>query len=239
AVSVTGEVAVHRAALPVLMPPLRGGPWVALYDPAMMGGHRRMIYTLAGRARIPARFAIDWMLLDQQGNYARGDASKVANWYGYSADVLAVADALVVEAHDDVGNQHSIGESQGSMALEYASGNYIVLDLGNAVHAFYEHLQQGTLRVKAGDRVLAGQVIARVGNTGSSSSGPHLHFHVADGPATLAAEGQAYVFSEFEVVGAYDSIEAAVATKPWHDPGAKGGRHTQELPDANVVVVFR
>jgi murein DD-endopeptidase len=80
-VSVTAEVAVRSTQL-VLGPPLRGGPWVALYDPAMMGGHRRRIYTLAGRARIPARFAIDWVLLDQHGNAARGDAGKVATWHG-------------------------------------------------------------------------------------------------------------------------------------------------------------
>jgi len=39
------------------------------------------------------------------------------------------------------------------------------------------HLQQGSLQVAAGQRVRAGQRIARSGNTGRSS-GPHLHFVV-------------------------------------------------------------
>jgi murein DD-endopeptidase len=144
----------------------------------------------------------------------------------------------VIDAHDDVENRESIGESKGSISLEYASGNYIVLDIGNSMYAFYEHLQKDTLRVKRGDRVVAGQPIARVGNTGSSSSGPHLHFHVADGPATLAAEGQPYLFSEYEAVGSYRSMEAALAAKPWDEAGAKAGRRFQELPEANVVIVF-
>jgi hypothetical protein len=53
------EIDVRTGSPVVLDPPLRGGPWVALYDPLMMGGHRTAIYTLEGRARIPARFAID------------------------------------------------------------------------------------------------------------------------------------------------------------------------------------
>src|SRR5262245_1055557 len=86
----------------VLDPPLRGGPWVALYDPLLAGGHRPAIYAVDGRARIPARFAIDWVRLETDGSHAGGDDSLVANWYGYGADVLAVADAVVVDAKDDM-----------------------------------------------------------------------------------------------------------------------------------------
>jgi hypothetical protein len=81
---------VRREQPVVLGPPLRGGPWVALYDPWMARGHRRAIYTIGGRARIPARFAIDWIRLDHEGSPARGDKSRVASWYGYGAEVLAV-----------------------------------------------------------------------------------------------------------------------------------------------------
>ncbi len=52
---------VATGAPVVLGPPLRGDRWVALYDPAAEFGHRRVLYTLDGRARIPGRFAIDWM----------------------------------------------------------------------------------------------------------------------------------------------------------------------------------
>jgi len=233
------DVAVQSGAPINLSPPLRGGPWVAVYDPTMVGGHRTSVYTINGRARIPARYAIDWVRLDRDGARARGDVSKVANWHGFGADVLAVADGVVTDARDDMSGAESIGASQGAMPLENASGNYVVLRIGDRVHAIYEHLKDGSVRVKTGDVVKRGQVLAQLGNTGSSSSGPHLHFHVADASGLLEAEGLPYTFDHFEVAGAFDTIEATGRDQPWQapKPGSGGQRHN-ELPDANVVVMF-
>ena len=41
------------------------------------------------------------------------------------------------------------------------------------------HLQQGSIRVKEGDRVAAGTVLGLTGNSGNST-GPHIHIHVQD-----------------------------------------------------------
>jgi hypothetical protein len=232
-------VDVSRDRPVVLGAPVRGGPWVALYDPSMVGGHRTTIYTLDGRARIPARFAIDLVKLGSDGSGARGDRSRVASWHGHGADVIAVADAIVAEARDDMPGAASIGASQGRMPLESASGNYVALDLGGGRFAFYEHLQHGSVRVARGDRVRRGQIIAALGNTGSSSSGPHLHFHVSDANATLAAEGAPWELSGFEVVGAYPSIRAATSGKRWSAaPRGTGGARRMELPAANAVIQF-
>lgn len=222
----------------VLTAPLRGGPWVALYDPLMVGGHRTSVYTFNGRARIPARFAIDWVKLANDATRARGDANSIRNWHGYGAEVLAVADAVVAEAVDDMTEGATLSEATGPLALENASGNYVALDLGSGRYAFYEHLQHGSITVKRGDRVKSGQVIARLGNSGSSSSGPHLHFHVADAEAELAAEGLPYVFSDFEVVGAYDDINAFSTGERWKPSLLPAGKRNRELPGANVVIVF-
>jgi hypothetical protein len=232
------ETLVRQDQPVVLSAPLRGGPWVALYDPSMPRGHRRAIYTIDGRARIPARFAIDWIRLDHDASPARGDKSRVTNWHGYGAEVLAVADAIVADARDDLPGDETIGASQGVIPLENASGNYVALDLGQGRHAFYEHLKHGSIRVKAGDRVKRGQVIGLLGNTGSSSSGPHLHFHVSDANSALAAEGLPYVFKSFEVVGAFETIGAAASGARWNAPRGPGGIRTMELPAANVVVMF-
>lgn len=230
---------VRTDAPVVLGPPLHGGPWVALYAPLLERGHRTSIYTIEGRARIPARFAIDWIRLNEDATHARGDESIVANWYGYGAEVLAVADAVVAEAKDDIDEAASIVASQGPVALENASGNYVTLNLGRGRYAFYEHLKRGSLKVRAGDRVRRGQVIGLLGNSGSSSSGPHLHFHVADANSALAAEGLPYVFRSFEVVGAFDGIGAFAENKRWNAvPASSGGARRLELPAANTVIMF-
>jgi murein DD-endopeptidase len=219
--------------------PLRGGPWVALYDPMMIGGHRTSIYTLDGRARIPARFAIDWIKLADDASHARGDTRSISNWYGYGSEVLAVADAIVAEAIDDMTESPTLSESEGPLALENASGNSITLDLGSGRYAFYEHLKHGSITVRRGERVKSGQVIGQLGNSGSSSSGPHLHFHVADARTELAAEGLPYVFTNFEVVGAFQRIDAFETGERWDPPSpAAAGKRSMELPGANTVLFF-
>jgi len=237
---VTDSGSTVSSARPIVLnAPLRGGPWVALYDPTMIGGHRTSIYTLDGRARIPARFAIDWVKMAEDATRARGDATSIANWHGYGAEVLAVADSVVAEAVDDMTESATLSESEGPLALENASGNHVTLDLGGGRFAFYEHLKHGSITVKRGERVKSGQVIGRLGNSGSSSSGPHLHFHIGDARSELAAEGLPYVFRNFEVVGAYQAIDTFTTGERWKSPApAAAGKRSMELPAANTVIVF-
>jgi hypothetical protein len=237
---VTDSGCTVRSEQPVVLNvPLRGGPWVALYDPMLVGGHRTAIYTLDGRARIPARFAVDWVKLAKDGTHARGDAASIVNWHGYGSEVLAVADSIVAEAVDDMPEGATLAEATGPRALENGSGNYVTLDLGSKRYAFYQHLKHGSIKVKRGDRVKSGQVIALLGNSGSSSAGPHLHFHVGDAATELAAEGLPYVFRNFEVLGAYESIRAFKAGERWKpSPPAAAGKRSVELPDANTIIIF-
>jgi len=54
-------------------------------------------------------------------------------------------------------------------------GNAVILDNGNGIETIYAHCSK--LYVNTGDKVIKGQHIADVGNTGDST-GPHLHFEV-------------------------------------------------------------
>ena len=209
--------------------PLRGGPWIAIYDPLLKGGHRTAVYTLDGRARIPGRFAIDFIAHPENGALSR---ERAADANGFGADVLAVADATVAIAVDGVADATPL-----PITLALAAGNHIALDLGGGHVAFYEHLQMGSVKVKRGDRVTRGQAIARLGSSGSSSIGPHLHFHVADAANTLAAEGVQFVFRQFAEVCKFPSLNALLAGERW-SPAGSARTYRLHRPDPVTVIHF-
>ena len=234
AVTATGAaVDVSLAPAPVLDPPLGDGQWVAIYDPLLMGGHRTAIYTLDGRARIPGRFAIDFIALPPNGALARDRAAQPPTGNGFGADVLAVADGTIAAAVDGVADH-----APQPVPADLAAGNHIAIDLGGGRFAFYEHLQRGSVRVKAGQRVRRGEVIAKLGASGSTSIGPHLHFHVADASATLAAEGMPFVFGNFTMLGEFASIGALQGGEPWI-PAELARPVTRSRPTPNSVISFR
>jgi len=54
-------------------------------------------------------------------------------------------------------------------------GNYVRIDHGSGISTAYGHIVNGGIRVRSGQHVAAGQLIALVGSTGNST-GCHLHF---------------------------------------------------------------
>ena len=228
------EVEIRRDAPVVLGAPLRGGPWAAIYNAAWERGHRRVFYAVDGKPRIPGRFAIDWIKLDEEGHTARADPDLVANAVGYGDDVLAVVDATVAATRDDV-DEVSRVSARRKHAVEDASGNYIALEAGTSRFVVYEHLKPGSVRVKRGHRVRKGQVIAALGFTGDST-GPHLHLHVADAASPLGGEGLPFVLDRFSLRGVYTDI-ADLGKQPWAAAPGPAARRL-ERPMSGAVIDF-
>lgn len=229
-----GATAIDAATLPRLSPPLRGGPWVAVYDPDMERGHRRVFYATEGAATLPGRFAIDFMKVDTSGKLSRGDPDIPANHYGFGAEALAVADGTVVAVRDDVPDPATIS-GRPRPGIADASGNFVILDISGGRYAIYEHMKQGA-PVKAGDRVKAGQVVGFLGFTGQASA-PHLHFHLADRPSILGAEGEPYVFASLTRLGQYPAIDSFFRGEAW-PPTDRSATVEDSFPPPNLVIRF-
>ncbi|MFF0507540.1 M23 family metallopeptidase [Streptomyces fimicarius] len=190
-------------------PPVEVGPpvtgrWTALNSPAgKVPSHGTHVYGQtyaidivadpeAGEGEPPARPAFRWLWPLFRRNRA---------FPAFGAPLLAVADATVVRASDgrrDHLSRNSLpallylmlieGNVRSIVGVHRIIGNHVILDLGDSTYAVYAHLRRGSLRVRPGDRVRAGQRLGSVGNSGNTTE-PHLHFHVMDGPDPDSARG--------------------------------------------------
>jgi hypothetical protein len=222
----------------VLGAPLTGAQWAAVGS-CCDGPHRRSLQPVSGNLYLAQRFAIDFNQLDDENRFSTGDPARNESYPTYGQPVYAVANATVITAVDQYGDQVP-GQTVG-ITLESADGNHVVLDLGDGQYAFYAHLKPGSVLVQSGERVARGQQLGEAGNTGSSD-GPHLHFHVMDGPSVLASDGLPYVFAEFEVTGRMPPLGEVesfyVAQEPVPLDTTSQGERQDELPLGGDVVSF-
>jgi hypothetical protein len=195
------ELRVDPRAATVIAPPLRGDGWLAgngCCSPASI--HRSLRIAVDGeRIGKQETFAIDWVRL-REGRLFEGDGSEREQWFGFGAEVLAVADGAVVAIQEGrpeevplrpVENVHQPGDY---------GGNSVTLEIAPGVFAFYGHLQPGTIAVAVGDRVATGQVLGLLGNTGNSTA-PHLHFGLLDDPDPLVGESLPMAFDHWTLEG--------------------------------------
>ena len=130
---------------PSLAAPVRGGPWLAARGPSNSSPHRLSIVALAGAARVPQRFAVDWALLGEDGRLFHDTPTVLTNWYGYAAPVYAAANGVVALVRDGVPDRIPLDASSAPiMEATEAPGNVIVLDLGHGRFATYAHLKAGS-----------------------------------------------------------------------------------------------
>lgn len=234
---VTGLDIHIEPGAPLISAPLRGGSWVAangLFNP----DHRRSFNAVDGREHLAQRFAIDWVKLGPDGRFFRKNASANANFYGYGADVIAVADgvvsALVTDIPENDGNNPQSGRN---VTLDNITGNSLILDRGNGRFALYAHLQPGSFKVSIGDSVKTGQILAKLGNSGNSDA-PHLHFQIMDANSALGAEGMPYQIETFTQLGTLNDLSILDEGKPWLADKSSSRSLRNEFPVDKAVVTF-
>jgi murein DD-endopeptidase MepM/ murein hydrolase activator NlpD len=183
--------------------PLRG-TWYVAAGPSFHTAHRWAIME---------EFALDIVKLGSDGVTHQRNGTQFEDYFAYGADVVAAADGRVVsvvtDQTEDARAMRQPGESaeayldrlRGDQATRLAKGttdaivgNAVVVDHGDDEFSMYLHLQPGSVRVKAGDRVEAGQVIGKLGSSGNSTE-PHLHFQVCNTAQPMTCAGVPVRFS--------------------------------------------
>lgn len=153
--------------------PVRGGTFLVAH-----GGSAPAATVYAGHAT--QGFAVDFVKLNAVGTRARGfQPDELTSYAIYGTPVVSPCDGVVLAASDGAPDRVTTTPDE-----KNAAGNRIVLRCEEAeVHL--EHLQRGSVAVKAGMNVARGAVIARVGSSGSSSE-PHLHIYATRQGKALA-----------------------------------------------------
>jgi hypothetical protein len=194
-------MAVGRRPLLVIAPPIHGPGWLNANSCCdALSIHRAGRNAVDGDHFVtPETFAIDWVQIRDDRAFS-GDGQRVQQWFGYGADITAVAAGTVVFVHDGVPDQPPFTLPPSLAEPLDAGGNQVIIQIAPDVWAFYAHLQPGSVAVEVGDTIAVGQPLGRLGNSGNSL-GPHLHFGLLDGPGTMTANSVPFGLDAYTLVG--------------------------------------
>lgn len=136
------------------------------------------------------RFADDITAI-KYGQMFFEDGRLLEQYYCFGHPILAPADGTVVEATD--------GIPDNPIKAPFASppaGNHVIINFGNSEYLVMAHLKLGSIKVKPGQKVRAGQRIGSCGNSGNSPV-PHLHIHLQNTPFLFNGDGLPLQFQHY------------------------------------------
>ena len=153
-------------------------PYLADYKPK--NSYRKPLdgntITVSGHHHRSAAYmyhAMDLAKLDGKGRLLVGDPGKLESYHTFDAPVYAAASGvvfLVEDRFEDV----PIGRPG-----DFLQANRVCMRHPGGEFTLYGHLKRASVAVKKGQNVKAGQLLGKVGNSGSSGT-PHLHFCLYD-----------------------------------------------------------
>jgi murein DD-endopeptidase MepM/ murein hydrolase activator NlpD len=118
--------------------------------------------------------------------------------------VVAAASGRVLRVRDGMADT-SVRQTGQEAVKNRMAGNAVVIAHGDGWESQYSHLRNGSVRVKAGDIVAAGDTLGLIGMSGNAEF-PHLHFEIR---------------------------QAGVAQDPFQNPGRGDACNASENPSNN------
>jgi murein DD-endopeptidase MepM/ murein hydrolase activator NlpD len=140
------------------------------------------------------RFAFDFIGADDTGKTHKGEGKTNEDYFAFGREILAPADGIVTEVINGVRDN-----VPGSMNPYSAIGNAVIIQHRDNEVSVLAHLKLDSVKVKAGDKVTAGQLIGLCGNSGNSSE-PHLHYHLQNTPVIQDGTGIKCLFQKVTII---------------------------------------
>ena len=115
------------------------------------------------------------------------ELKRLSSYYGYRIDPIYKIKKFHAGVDFSAPQGTPIYASGGGTVLKTnrsrrGYGNTVTIDHGYGYSTFYAHIKD--IKVKKGEKVTRGQIIATVGNTGKSTA-PHLHYEVRKNKRTI------------------------------------------------------
>jgi murein DD-endopeptidase MepM/ murein hydrolase activator NlpD len=187
--------------------PLGQGTWLAAGGASFHSTHRW---------GVPEEFALDIVQMGPNLRTHTGTGEAHSDFFAYGAEVVAAADGTVVQVI--TGGRQSppmlpgpgetmdaymgrVMTKQGenlAAGLSGIIGEGVVLDHGNGEYSVYAHLVPGSVTVRQGQAIKAGDGLGRLGSSGNSTEA-HLHFQVCDRPQALSCAGIVPTFAGISI----------------------------------------
>jgi hypothetical protein len=215
----------------VLTLPFRG-TWLARNSPA-----RRV--PSHGTHLFATTYAMDFIAVKGRRTATTRDwrtllsTEPVDRFIAFGQPILAPVAGRVVSVHD--GEVDHVARRSQLALVPYAltqaarvrggagaiAGNHVILELEDRrAYVVLAHLRAGSIRVREGESVAAGQELAACGNSGNSTQ-PHLHIQVMDSAYPFTARGLPMSFRDY---------------RAWRRPGGPPVVVEHGIPNESEVV---
>lgn len=137
------------------------------------------------------RHALDFEVLDAAGNACPpGCDDDLVRYYTQGLEIRAPGSGEILSAHDGVADN-----APGGCNFAQNWGNHLILRLDYGGIVKLAHFTKNGILAKAGQRVIAGELLGYCGNTGRSPV-PHVHLH-AQSTAEIGAPTVPFCLANF------------------------------------------
>ena len=156
--------------------------------------------------KAPWQYALDFFILVNEKSYGN-QGEYLEDFYCFGAPVLSPVNGDVIRVYDRLPDN-----APGEVDTKNNWGNFILIRLASGLVVLLAHLQQASAKVKEGDRVSPGIILAACGNSGRSPQ-PHLHMQIQ---RSADLNSQTYPFHLCSILHhkADDSLEYRIVMLP-------------------------
>jgi hypothetical protein len=130
---------------------------------------------------ITQRYAYDFVVLDSYKLSFNKKANNINNYYCYNKGIISAQEGVIIKIVNNINDYKKVGNYSLDWKTKNVIGNHIIIKHNNGEYSLYAHLKKQSIKVKKGDNVEKGELLAYCGNSGRSTE-PHLHFQIMKNP---------------------------------------------------------